>query len=100
MGSKLVKLPLELIERCERFARRSVAGYGNGEKGASLYYSTHGIEHDVPGQAVAKMAECAFCRWADLEPLTAHRRRRPTQKYACSHSTNEHGNGDGREQQD
>lgn len=71
MDSNLITLPPEWNERCCRFAVRSVAGYNGGRKNHSLYYSTFGMEKNLAGQAEAKMAECAFCLWAGLDPATA-----------------------------
>jgi len=68
MDSKLVKLPLEWVRRCSDFAERSVADYRAGRKNESLHFATHGMENDVDGQATSKMAECAFCLWADIDP--------------------------------
>jgi hypothetical protein len=54
---------------CRRFGSGSVVDYGNGDKNHSRVYATHGLDVDAEGQAVAKMAECAFCLWAGLNPI-------------------------------
>lgn len=66
-----IKVPLDLRIRCWQFGHDSCEDYEHGKKDASLKYATHGIERDPKGQANAKMAECAFCLWAGLDPWNA-----------------------------
>jgi hypothetical protein len=72
MDSNLIRLPRELCDRSYEFADRSmVAGYEQNEKPASHFYSSHGLDTDVRGQAIARMAECAFCEWAGFDANVA-----------------------------
>src|SRR5207253_1957059 len=72
MASKhLIKLPNDLVKRSWDQGRRIVAAYQRGENAASLAVSSHGAEDDAELQAKARMAECAYCVWAKLDPSTA-----------------------------
>jgi hypothetical protein len=42
-----------------------------GRANASLEVSSHGAQNNSILQAHAKGAECAFCLWAGIDPLTA-----------------------------
>ncbi len=68
MNHKIV-LPEKLIQRCNKFGERVVDSYRAGLNQASLSVSYRGADKNVALQAEAKMAECAFCLWAGLDPI-------------------------------
>jgi hypothetical protein len=71
MDSKppLILLPNNIVKRCTDYAADLVGAYAapaNSSMAASRAVSSHGIEKDSSAQALAKMAECAFCQWAKV----------------------------------
>ena len=68
-SSHHVTLPRELIVRCEQHGAGIVHGYGIGLNANSRAVTTHGADRNPRLQATAKMAECAFCLWAGLDPI-------------------------------
>ena len=67
----VVTLPSIYIDRCIAQGELIVAGYAMGLNSASRAVSYRGAECDEKLQAEAKMAECAFCVWADIDPFKA-----------------------------
>jgi hypothetical protein len=62
-------LPPELRRRCREHGRAMAASYARGENPASHAVSSHGADTDPNLLAESKMAECAFCLWACIDPL-------------------------------
>ncbi len=65
----MITLPQPIVDRCIRHADLIVRNYESlyhPSLKASLAVSSHGAQLNVKLQAHAKMAECAFCIWADL----------------------------------
>lgn len=50
------------------WARRSVEGYGRGDKEASRAYARPGVDSNVKLQAMGRMGECAFCLFIGQSP--------------------------------
>jgi hypothetical protein len=68
---QIVTLPRDLIDHCERYGRQVVDDYRAGLNSASLAVSSHGAEANVELQSIARMAECAFCCFASIDPLAS-----------------------------
>ena len=68
MDLRLVTLPPDLIARCQQYGVGVVESYAAGRNRGSRALSSHGAEGNAILQATGKMAECAFCRWAGLNP--------------------------------
>jgi len=68
MGSSLsVRLPSNLIARCQTYGERVVTDYGVGLNSASRAVSTHGADIDSRVQVLGRVAECAICLWCGLD---------------------------------
>lgn len=68
--SPVVILPRDLQRRCWRFGLDLAASYKKPRTQSarnSAAVSSHGVERDPVKLAWSKMAECAFCYWADLD---------------------------------
>jgi hypothetical protein len=72
-----IALPFEIVTRCQHYGRGLVAAFADVRSSDSESFvksrllSSDGVEKDPVAQGRAKMAECAFCRWAvlDIEKL-------------------------------
>ena len=65
-----VTLPSDIIERCWKHGQRMVGKFAHPQdiwniRSAAL--SSHGAEKNVNLLGRSKMAECAFCLWADID---------------------------------
>ena len=65
----LVTLPKDVMDRCVAHGELVVASYFAGLNVNSRSVSSHGADLDPELQAHAKMCECAFALWADLDPF-------------------------------
>jgi hypothetical protein len=63
MDMNKVTLPPEIQKRCWRYGEHIVLDYDSGWNARSREVSSHGAETNIELQALARMAECAFCIW-------------------------------------
>jgi hypothetical protein len=66
VSKQIVRLPPDVIERCERHGQRIVENYRIGRNRGSLALSSHGAQNNPIVQAEGKMYECAFALWGGL----------------------------------
>ena len=71
MASNLIALPPEIIARCWKYGEQVVTDYASGWNANSRAVTCFDAHANVELQALARMAECAFCLWAEqsLEKL-------------------------------
>jgi hypothetical protein len=66
MGLNRVTLPPDLACRSWRYGESVVAGYAAGHNANSRAVTCFDAHSNIELQAYARMAECAFCVWADI----------------------------------
>jgi hypothetical protein len=75
-----VTLPSDIIERCRRHGRQmsiDLLHPQNHWNAMSASVSSHSAEKNVALLGRSKMAECSFCRWADIDIERLHWGRIP-----------------------
>ncbi len=68
MALNLITLPPELVSKSWEYGKSVVAGYEAGHNANSRAVTCFDAHSNVELQALSRMAECAFCLWANISP--------------------------------
>jgi len=69
--SNSVIVPEWLMGKCHWFGQQVVEDYLAGRNPESRALAMNGVDKDVGMQTMGRVAECAVCLWAGLDPLQA-----------------------------